>query len=65
MICFTWKYKIIVQISPKTTGGRPSTKSLAFILTSLIRLFVKKLRAVLALLKKCGLLKTLPLSTGC
>ena len=33
---YTWKYKMIVHIKPKTTEGRPSTISLAFILTSFI-----------------------------
>lgn len=55
---------MIVQIRPKTTGGLPSTKSLELMLTSLILLLCRNCRAVLALLKKCGLLKTLPLSTG-
>lgn len=49
---------------PNTTGGRPSTKSLALMLTSFIRLFVRNCKAVLMLLKKCGLRKTLPLSIG-
>jgi len=34
--CITWKYKIIVQMSPKTIGGRPSTMSAEFIFTNLI-----------------------------
>lgn len=34
----TWKYKMIVQINPRTTGGRPSTRSLALMLTNFIRL---------------------------
>lgn len=55
---------MIVQISPRTTGGLPSTKSLALILTSFILFDVKNCRAVFALLKKCGRLRTLPLSTG-
>lgn len=60
----TWKYKIIVQIKPNTTGGRPSTKSAGLILTSLIRLLDRNCKAVFALLKKCGRRKTLPLSIG-
>lgn len=54
----------MVQIKPRTTGGLPSTRSLALMLTSLIRLLAKNCKAVLALLRKCGLRRTRPLSTG-
>lgn len=63
-IKFTWKYKIIVQINPSTTGGRPSTKSAGFMLTNLIRLLAKNCNAVFALLKKCGRRKIRPRSVG-
>lgn len=56
---------MIVQINPRTTGGRPSTKSAGLILTNLMRLLARNCSAVFALLKKCGLRKTRPFSTGC
>lgn len=65
MAVLTWKYKMMVQINPRTTGGRPSTKSAGLIFTNLMRLLAKNCSAVFALLKKCGLRKTRPFSTGC
>lgn len=56
---------MIVQINPRTTGGRPSTKSAGLMFTNLIRLLARNCSAVFALLKKCGLRKTRPFSTGC
>lgn len=61
----TWKYKMMVHIRPSTTGGLPSTKSAGLMLTNLIFLLAKNCSAVLALLRKCGRRKTLPLSIGC
>lgn len=61
----TWKYKMIVHINPSTTGGLPSTKSAGLMLTNLIFLLARNCSAVFALLRKCGLRKTLPLSIGC
>lgn len=60
----TWKYKMMVHIKPSTTGGLPSTKSAGLMFTNLIFLLAKNCNAVLALLRKCGLRKTLPLSIG-
>lgn len=54
----------MVHIKPSTTGGLPSTKSAGFMLTNLMRLLAKNCKAVLALLRKCGRLKTRPFSTG-
>lgn len=54
----------MVQIKPNTTGGLPSTKSVEFILTSLIFLLAKNCRAVFALLRKCGRRRFRPLSNG-
>jgi len=59
-----WKYRIMVQMRPKTTGGLPSTRSDELILTSLIFLLCRNWSAVLALLRKCGLFTLRPLSTG-
>lgn len=55
----------MVQINPRTTGGRPSTKSAGLMFTNLIRLLVRNCNAVFALLKKWGRRRTRPLSTGC
>lgn len=56
---------MIVQINPRTTGGLPSTKSAGLMLTNFILLLARNCNAVFALLRKCGLRKTLPLSMGC
>lgn len=55
---------MMVQMSPRTTAGLPSTRSAALMFTSLIRFPARNRSAVFAFDRKWGRRRTLPRSIG-